>query len=100
MPQPFLHLGDVGLVLEGIGSGGRPQRMHAEARDHLGEPELAGIALHDVLIDGRRVQGLGQGPGAVVFDGPEQGTMEVARRARQASRYAVISRCARTCSGR
>jgi hypothetical protein len=52
-PQPDLHLGDVRFVFLGLGGVGA-QRMPADVRDHLGEAELAGVALHDVLIDGRR----------------------------------------------
>jgi len=33
--EPFLHLGDVGLVIERIGGGRRAQRMRADL-----EPEL------------------------------------------------------------
>ncbi len=35
MPEPLLHLGDVGLVGQGVGGGGRPQRVHAQAMDHV-----------------------------------------------------------------
>jgi hypothetical protein len=31
--QPLLDLGDVGLVLQRVGRGGRAQAMHAEAVD-------------------------------------------------------------------
>lgn len=30
VPQPFLHLGDVGLVVERVGRGGRPQRVRPD----------------------------------------------------------------------
>ena len=30
MAEPFLNLGDVGLVVERVGGGGRPQRMRAD----------------------------------------------------------------------
>ncbi len=33
MPQPLLDLGDIGLMLQGIGRGRRPQSMHAQAGD-------------------------------------------------------------------
>jgi hypothetical protein len=36
VPEPLLHLGDVGLVIEGVGSGRRAQRMRADL-----EPKLA-----------------------------------------------------------
>lgn len=33
MPQPFLHLGDVRFVIEGVGGGGRAEGMNAESFD-------------------------------------------------------------------
>jgi hypothetical protein len=36
--EPFLNLGNVGLVVEGIGGGRRPQRVRADL-----EPELRRI---------------------------------------------------------
>ena len=59
------------LLRQGVGGGGRPHRMHADARDDVDQAERAGIAPHDVLIDGDGMQGFGEGPGAVVLDGPE-----------------------------
>ena len=37
--EPFLDLGDVGLVVEGVGAGGRAQRVRADL-----ESELCGIS--------------------------------------------------------
>jgi len=31
MPQPLLDLGDICLMLQGIGRGGCPQAMHAQS---------------------------------------------------------------------
>jgi hypothetical protein len=36
MPQPLLHLGDVGAMLQGIGGGRRPHGMHAKTRRRPG----------------------------------------------------------------
>lgn len=33
MPEAFLHLGDIGLVVERIGRGGGPERMRTETFD-------------------------------------------------------------------
>ncbi len=35
MPQPGLHLGDIGTVIERVGGAGRSQRMGTEALDFL-----------------------------------------------------------------
>src|SRR5690349_8272952 len=56
VPQPLLYLGDVGVVRQGIGRGGGTERVHAQAGYQLGQAHLAGVALHDILIDGRRMQ--------------------------------------------
>ena len=45
MPKPLLHLGDVGLVIERIGGGGRAQRMRADLEAERGrigahQPEM------------------------------------------------------------
>lgn len=66
VPQPLLDLGDVGLMVEGIGRRRRPQCMRADR-----EAERPGIALHQPVdaILGQRVL---QDPGAVVPDRPKQ----------------------------
>ena len=33
VPKPFLHLGDVGFMREGIGGGRRPHRIHSQSVD-------------------------------------------------------------------
>lgn len=33
MPQPLLDLGDIGLMLQGIGRGRRPQAVNTQAGD-------------------------------------------------------------------
>ena len=50
--EPFLHLGDVGLVVERVGGGRRAQRVRADL-----EPELRRIAPHQLVdaIGGDRV---------------------------------------------
>jgi hypothetical protein len=41
MAEPFLHLGDVGLMIERVGGGGRAQRMCADL-----EPKRGGMNPH------------------------------------------------------
>jgi hypothetical protein len=72
MPEPELHLGDLRLVLEGIGGRRSLQGMDAQARHRVEQSHLAGILLHDVPVDGYRVQGFGQGFARVILDGPKQ----------------------------
>ena len=43
--KPFLHLGNVGLVVERVGGRCRPQRMRAD----LSEAELDGISAHHLI---------------------------------------------------
>ena len=64
--EPFLHLGDVGLVIERVGGGGRAQRMRADQK-----PQLPRIAPHQP-IDAVRGDRVFQPAGAVVADRPEQ----------------------------
>ena len=43
MPQPLLHLGDVGAVLQGIGGGCCPHGVHAKTRRGPGDADLLRI---------------------------------------------------------
>ena len=61
MAQPLLDLGDVGLVLQGIGGGGGAQAMDAEAVD--GDAGLAGI-VPDQGVDAVGAEGLAAAPAA------------------------------------
>lgn len=38
VPKPFLHIGYIGLMVEGIGCGGCPERVGAEAGDVETQP--------------------------------------------------------------
>ena len=99
MPQPLLHLGDVGIVGQGVGGRRGPHGMHTDARDGVNQADLTGIMPHNVLVDGYGMQGFGEGLRAVVLDGSEERAFQVL--AVPASlRYAVINRCAKTASGR
>ena len=66
MPEPFLHLGDVGLVIERIGGGGRAQGMRANQK-----PQLPRIAPHQAIdaVGGDRPFELS---GTIVANRPEQ----------------------------
>ncbi len=64
--EPFLHLGDIGLVIECIGRGRRPQGVRADL-----EPQRRRVGPHQ-LIYAIRGDCLFQLPGAVVPDRPEQ----------------------------
>ena len=77
MPQPFLHLGDVGIVGQGVRGSRCPHGMHTDARDGVDQADLAGIMPHNVLIDGDGMQGFGEGLRAVVLDGSKQGAFQV-----------------------
>ena len=58
MPEPFLDLRDIGIVVQRIGRGRRMQRMGGHA---VAEADLAAMELHDVTIDGVGMQGSSQG---------------------------------------
>ena len=66
VPEPFLNFGDVGLVVERIGGGRRPQRVGADL-----EAELGRIPPHQ-LVDAIGSERLLELAGAVVADRPEQ----------------------------
>lgn len=64
--KPLLHLGDVGLVVEGIRGGRRAQRVCANV-----EAEQGGVAAHQAIHAVRRDRAF-LAAGAVVADRPEQ----------------------------
>jgi hypothetical protein len=43
MPQPLLHLGDVGAMFQSIGGSRRPQGMHAKTQGRPGKADQRGI---------------------------------------------------------
>jgi hypothetical protein len=69
VPEPFLHLGDVGLVVEGVGRGRRAQRMGADL-----ETEQRRIGAHQ-LVDAVRRDRPFERAGGVVLDRPKQRTV-------------------------
>ena len=75
--EPFLHLGDVGLVIERVGGGRRAQRMRADL-----EPELRRIGPHQP-VDAVRGDRAFRAAGAVVADRPEQRAGSRRRRGRR-----------------
>ena len=66
MPEPLLDFGDVGLVIERVGGGGRAQRMRADL-----EPELRRVGPHQPVNAVRRDRSF-KLAGAVVPDWTEQ----------------------------
>src|SRR5665213_3641389 len=66
--EPFLHLGNVGLMIERVGCGGRAQRMRADL-----ESQLRRISPHQLVNAVRRDCAFGPA-GAVVADGSKQRT--------------------------
>src|SRR5487761_1113745 len=67
VPEPFLVLGDIRLVLEGVGRRGRPQRVHAD-----GDAELPRVAAYE-LVDPISGECPVELAGAVVADWAEEG---------------------------
>lgn len=49
MPEPFLNLGDVGLVVEGVRRGRSPEGMDAEAGDV--DAATGSVELHNAVAD-------------------------------------------------
>ena len=70
MAEPFLHFGDICLVVEGIGGGGRAQRVGADL-----EAERRRITAHQ--LRGVRCQRLVEAVGTVVANGAEEGAVVV-----------------------
>ena len=77
MAQPFLHLGNIGIVLQSVGRRRRPQRMHAEAVNIPVDAHLLPIAPHDLLIDRSGVEGFSEGPGRVVLHRTKQRSRQI-----------------------
>ena len=51
MAEPFLDLGDIGLVGESISGGSSTQRVHTQAIDLSPDASLKPIFLHNVTVD-------------------------------------------------
>ena len=66
VPEPLLHLGDVGMVIQCVGHRGRSQRVGTDL-----EPEPRGVDPHQ-LVDAVRGDRALEQAGAVVPDRPEQ----------------------------
>ena len=66
MPEPLLHLGNIGLVIKRIGGGSRAQRVHTDLEAQRGR-----IGPHQ-LVDPVRGDGALQPLGAVVAQRAEQ----------------------------
>ena len=77
VPQPFLHLGDVGAVQQGVGRRRSPQRMHTKAAHSSIDPDLLAVAPHHILVDRSRVQRLVQCPGSVIPDRAKQWSRQI-----------------------
>ena len=70
MAQPFLDLGDIGLVFQRGGSGSGPQRMWAHVLG--GDADLRHVAHHDIGVHAARREGVGQRAGIGRADTPKQ----------------------------
>ena len=55
MTQPFLHLGNIGLMGEGIGGGCRAHRMYTEACDLGQQSRCQPVFHHDVAVNRVRI---------------------------------------------
>jgi hypothetical protein len=66
MTEPFLHLSDVGLVVEGVGGGRRAERVCADL-----EPQFGRIISHQLVNTICRDR-IHEPSGAIITDRPEQ----------------------------
>ena len=69
MAKPLLHLGDVGLMVERVGGGGRAQRVRADL-----ESERGGVTAHQLVDTVGRDRAVHRARG-VVANRTEQRTM-------------------------
>ena len=74
MPEPLLHLGDVGLMVERVGGRRGPQGVRAEPLDV--HPHTLRVVLHH-LVDPVRGHRPLHCPARVVLHRPEEGAAEV-----------------------
>ena len=77
MAEPFLDLGDVGIVGKSIGGGGRAQGMHAEAIDLGADAGFQAVLADNVAVDGGGFQRSIKFSGSVVLQRPEQRSVAV-----------------------
>ena len=72
--QPGLHLGDIGFVFEGVGGGGRPQGVNAEA----GEVDVRfPTIIKNNLVERIRMHRLAERAGLVVFEWAKEWAVEI-----------------------
>src|SRR5215472_8670087 len=98
MAEPFLHLGDIGLIIKRVGGGRCAQRMNAEAFHLGGETCLATVFLHDIVVDRVWIQRAIERASAVICNRTEHGGGGIGAWPASAT-YSSISCCAVTCMG-
>ena len=75
--QPPLDPREVGPARQGVGGGGGPQRVDAQAARAGGDPQLPAVVADDFMVDRGGVEGLVQGARGVVPDRPKQRAVRV-----------------------
>ena len=77
MPEPLLHLGNIGVVRQGIGRRGGTQGMHAKSV-YIGiDAHHRTVALYNALVHRIRMQVLREYLGDVVLHRPKERTIEI-----------------------
>ena len=76
MPQPFLHLGDVGVMIERISRARRAKCMCPDL-----EAQSQRVSPHQ-LVDPVGGDGIVEPSGSIITDGTEEGAFRVGRVAR------------------
>lgn len=79
MPQPFLDSGNVGLVGERVGRGCCAHRVDADADGLAADAGERGVFHDDIAVNGAGIEMPLQCAGAVVRDGAEEGSIQVAQ---------------------
>ena len=82
--EPFLDLGDIGLVRQRVSGRRGAQRMHAQPVDFGADARLQAVFAQDIAVHRRGIERPVQFlRGAIVLDGPEEGTGHVGAVARE-----------------
>jgi len=73
MPEPFLHLGNICVVIQCIGRGRRAKGVRADL-----EPQPESVPPHKFIYPVWS-NGIVEAPGAIIADGTEEGALYIGR---------------------
>jgi hypothetical protein len=77
VPQPLLHLGDVGMMREGVRRRGRAQRVYTEPMHVDGDAYRCAVVFDHLVIHGFGIQRFAELAGRIILHRPKQRSLQV-----------------------